>query len=301
MPELSSQTTRAPFPYLLKPLWFVPGNTLVRGMSVVREGNYLFVWDEYDCLQLLNARGALQARAKIPGQVVAAVAADSGNCYVAVTKDGRLFSLGPDLGVRHWRQFRGGILSLALDPHGNYLLFTDADCGLGMTEVDGRQCWLDRTPSPLVFLAFMPVLPFIVGCSNLGFCSCYSFKGHPVWQSSLVCHIGALAVRGADGACALACYSEGLQHYSFAGKNQGRWRLREPCRLVSVAFASELFLVASLSNQVYLVNQSGGLLAETSLQKPASHIALSVAGDQGFAALYGGGLVSFQIDKRKPI
>ena len=75
--------------------------------------------------------------------------------------------------------------------------------------------------------------------------------------------------------------------------------MREPCRLVSVAFASELFLVASLSNQVYLVNQSGGLLAETSLEKPASHIALSAAGDQGFAALYGGGLVSFQIDKRK--
>jgi hypothetical protein len=297
--SLPSQTAGAPLPYLLKPLWSLPGSAVVRGLNVVREGNYLFVWDDTNCLQLLNARGTMQARAKIPGDVVAAVAADSGTCYMAATKDGRLFQLGPDLGVRRSRQFRPGVLSLALDPHGTYLLFADADAGLGMTELDGRQCWFDRTPGALIHLAFMPVLPFMVGCSNLGLIACYNFAGNTVWQSGLVCHVGALAIRGADGACALACYSEGLQHYSFAGKNLGRRRLREPCRLVSVAFASELFLAAGLSNQVYLVNQSGVLLAQSRLEKPAAHIALSAAGDQGFAALFGGGLVSFQIDRAK--
>src|SRR5437763_11737323 len=99
MPELSSKTVGRPLPYLLKPLWYLPGTAGIRGISVVREGNYLFVWDESNCLQLLNAGGKLQARAKIPGQVVAAVAADSGSCYVAITDDGRLFNLGPDLGV----------------------------------------------------------------------------------------------------------------------------------------------------------------------------------------------------------
>jgi hypothetical protein len=297
MPELPSHKTGAPSPYVLKSLWSVPGSALVRGMSVVREGNYLFVWDENNCLQLFNARGTLQSRARIPGQVVAAAAADSGNCYVAVTGDGRLFSLGPDLGVRRCRQFRTGILALALDPHGHYLLFADAGSGLGMSDIDGCLRWFDRTPCPFVYLAFMPVLPFAVGCSTLGLSACYSFEGHLVWQRGLVCHIGALVIRGADGLCGLACYSEGLQQYSFAGKSLGRWRLREPCRLVSVAFASELFLVAGLSNRVCLVNQAGGLLAETGLEKPAGHIALSAAGDQGFAALYGGGLVSFQIER----
>jgi hypothetical protein len=265
-------------------------------LSVVREGNYLFVWDENNCLQLFNAQGKMQARAKIPGQVVAAAASDSGSCFVAITDDGRLFNLGPDLGVRRCRQFRPGAVSVALDPHGAYLLFADADGGLGMTDVEGRPCWFERTPSPFVHLAFMPVLPFMIGCSNLGLIACHGFAGNAVWQCGLVCHVGGLAIRGADGACVLACYSEGLQHYSFAGKNLGRWRLHEPCRLVSVAFASELFLTTGLSNRVYLVNQSGGLLAQSALEKPAAHIALSAAGDQAFAAIYGGGLVSFQIE-----
>ncbi len=40
MPELSpSPTTGAPSPYFLKPLWLLPQNAPVRGMSVVREGN----------------------------------------------------------------------------------------------------------------------------------------------------------------------------------------------------------------------------------------------------------------------
>lgn len=301
MPQLSSQIMDAPLPYFLKPLWLLPGGATIRGLSVVREGNYLFVWDENNCLQLLNSRGLMQARAKIPGRIVSAAAADAGGCFVAVTSDGRLFCLGPDLGVRHCRQFRPGVLTLALDPHGNYLMFADGDAGLGMTDIDGRDCWFERTPSPFVYLSFMPVLPFMVGCSSLGMVACYSFAGHAVWQCGLVCHIGALAVRGADGACALACYSEGLQHYSFAGKNLGRWRMREPCRLVSVAFASDLYLAAGLSNRVCLVNQSGRLLAETRLEKPAGHLALSAAGDQGFAALYGGGLVSFQIDRSQSV
>ena len=66
MPELSSQITRAPLPYQLKPLWFLPGNTLVRGMSVVREGNYLFVWDEFDCLQLLKWAWSIAGAGKNP-------------------------------------------------------------------------------------------------------------------------------------------------------------------------------------------------------------------------------------------
>jgi hypothetical protein len=265
-------------------------------MSIVREGNYLFVWDANHCLQLFSAQGALQARAKIPGELAAAAAADSGEGYVAATRDGRLFSLGPDLSVRRSRQFRRGILALALDPHGNYLLFADANSGLGMAGIDGSSCWYERAPCPFVYLAFLPVAPFVVGCSTLGLSACYSFQGHSIWQNSLVCHIGALAIRGVDGLCALSCISEGLQLYSYAGKDLGRRRLSEPCRLVSAPFASELFLTAGLSNRIGLVNQECEPLAELTLDKPARHIAISAAGDQGFAALPGGGLVSFQIE-----
>jgi hypothetical protein len=297
MSQLSpSPITGRPSQYHLKPLWLLPQSSPVLGMSVVREGNYLFVWDANQCLQLFNARGALQARAKVPGELAAAAAADSGEGYVAVTRDGRLFSLGPDLGVRRIRQFRRGILALALDPHGNYLLFSDTKSGVGMAGIDGSPCWYEQAPCPCQYVAFMPVLPFMVGCSTMGLSVCYSFAGQNIWQNSLVCHIGALAIRGSDGLCVLSCISEGLQQYSYTGKNLGRRRLREPCRLVSAPFASELFLTAGLSNRIALVNQNCEHLAEMNLDKPAKHIAISAAGDQGFAALQGEGLVSFQIE-----
>ena len=236
MPEVSSQIAGATSPYLLKPLWSVPGSAGVRGLSVVREGNYLVVWDENNCLQLLNAKGAMQARAKIPGQVVAAVAADSGSCYVAVTDDGGLFNLGPDLGVRRCRQFRPGVVALALDPHGAYLLFSDADCGLGMTDVDGVSAGSSE-PLPRSLPGVHACLAVHGRLLQSGFDRLSQLRVCGLACGWSVTLAGWRSRAMAPCACLL---QRGLQHYSFAGRTT--LAVYEPCRLVSVAFASGLFL-----------------------------------------------------------
>ena len=279
----------------LRPYWRIPARTPLRGLSVVREGNYLFTWDQSNTLQLLNSLGSIQSRISIPGKVVAVAAADSGRCYAAVTRDGNLFVLNADLSIQKQGYLRTGVASLALDPHGNYLLFSDLDGILGMADLEGKTAWLEKAVCSFVYLTFMPILPFVVGGSRLGLVTCYDFNGNCVWTNGPVSHVGGLAVRGADGLCVLACFSEGLRHYSYAGKDLGRRRLLEPCRIVAVPFASELFLTAGFSSRLSLVDESGMLLAQTSLEESPAHLALSAAADQAFVTFQSGEMASFEI------
>jgi hypothetical protein len=277
--------------------WSRPARQALRGFNVAREGNYLFAWDEDDFVHLLNAAGHTQSRAKIPGRIVAAAAADCGGCFVAVTREGDLFVLNTDLSVRRKTYLRSGICAAAVDAHGNYLLFSDLDGGLGLAELDGHIVWLAAAPCTYVYLAFMPILPFVLAGSRMGPLACYDIYGHQVWNRGTVCHVGGLALRGADGHCALACFSEGAQHYSYAGKDLGRRRLTEPCRLIAVPFASNLFLTAGFSSRLNLVDEGGSLLAQAGLHDVPSHLAVSAAGDLAFLAYASGEMAAYAISR----
>jgi hypothetical protein len=283
--------------YRLSPLWSLPPFAPLRGMCIVRERNYVLVWDENDSLHLFNAQGELQSWAKIQGELVAAAASDSGKRYVALTKDGNLHSLGPDLAVERVTPFCAGVQALVLDPHGDYIAFALADAQVGIADIYGRKLWREETPRPLLHLAFMPALPFLVGASSFGIITCFDFAGRCVWQKGLVSHIGTLAVRGANGMSLLACFSEGIQSYSFAGKDLGRARLPEPCRLLAVAYADDLVLATGLSRQVALADSRGHVFAVAPLEKPPAFLGLAAAGGQAFVAFQDGGVVSFRITK----
>jgi hypothetical protein len=279
----------------LRPHWRVASEIPLRGLCVVREGNYLFSWDANNCLQLHNSLGIPQSRIAIPGQIMAVAAADCGNCYAAVTREGNLFVLNADLSICSRRHFRSGLASLALDAHGRCILFSDLDGNLGMADLNGEIAWLQKAACFFTYLSFMPLLPFMVGASRLGLIACYDFNGNCVWTTGPVSHVGGMAVRGADGLCALACFSGGLQRYSYGGKNLRRQRLLEHCRMVAVPFASELFLTAGFSNRLHLSDNTGLLGAQTCLDQAAAHLAISAAADQAFVALPDGELVSFEI------
>lgn len=288
-------TAATPRSVTLAPLWSMALPALLRGVSVVRERGYLFVWDEKNCLQLFNAQGELQARADIPDDLVAAAASDTGEVFIAVARNGQVYRLGPDLAVADRYAFRNGIQAMALDPHGSYFAFAETPPHLGVADVHGKLLWRVATPRTLLYLSFMPTFPYVVGASNFGLVACHDFRGNCTWKHGLVSNVGSMFLRGADSQILLACFSEGLQRYSYMGKDWGRTRIAEPCSLIAGPYEGELIAAAGLTPDLKLLTLKGELVARAGLEAPASLLACSAPGDQIYAYTRGVGLAAFAV------
>jgi hypothetical protein len=266
-------------------------------LVLAREKGWVLAWDEKDWLYLLDQNGERQAQLHFPGTLMTACCADDGSSYAAGGSRGEIYCLTPDLRQRWERSVSDPVLALAQDMFGNYLAVSDARGNLHLLDRTGRTVSLIQSPRPMHHLAFVPSAPFLLGCSNYGLVACFDLKGRWIWRDSPVAHIGSLAT-GEDGnPVVLACFTEGLQCYSLAGKNLGRQSFAEACRLVSLTFDGKLMLIAGLGHRVFLVDCKYTTLASHTLEKPVVSLAFSALGNCALAALSQGPVVRWDFHR----
>jgi hypothetical protein len=268
-----------------------------RGLALAREKGWVLTWDNQDWLYLLNQAGERQAQMHAPGKLVAAACADDGSAYVAVGSQGEIWWLAPDLSSRWHGSVPHAVTALALDPFGQYLAVADAGSNISLFDCQGRPGIRFPSPRSLHHLTFVPAAPFILAGSDYGLAACFDMKGKLVWRDGLVAHIGSLTVSGLAESVILACFTEGLQRYSLAGKNLGRQSLTEPCRLAALTFDGNHLLVAGMGARLHWLDAEYRVLSTHTLEKPAAAVGLSPLGDRAVIAGTDGFLVG--IDLRK--
>jgi hypothetical protein len=147
----------------------------------------------------------------------------------------------------------------------------------------------------LHFLAFVPQAPFVIGSADYGLVACFDLRGQCSWRDGLVAHVGSLAVSGDGERVELACFTEGLQRYTLAGRNRGRQQIGEPCRLAALSFDGQQTLAAGLSSRLLLLDRKGRALATHDLGSPATALALAALGDRAAVALADGRVMGFDV------
>jgi hypothetical protein len=281
----------------VKPLWTRTLSAVPRGLALARERGWLLAWDDTNWLYLFNRAGERQAQMHMAGTVAAACCAEDGSAYAAVGGQGEVWWLAPDLMKRWERSVPHPALAAAMDPFGQYLAVSDARGHVHVFDRLGRPVFQAESPRPFHRLAFVPASPVLLGCADYGLVACLDFKGKWLWRDGLVAHIGSLAVSGSGELIVLACFSEGLQRYSLAGKRLGRLAVAEPCRLAALTFDGKTLLVGGLGTRLLLLDGDGRTLATHPLEKPAVALAFGALGHHAYVAL-GDGVV-LGLDLRK--
>jgi hypothetical protein len=279
----------------IKPLWSQTIAAVPRGVALAREKGWLLAWDQQHRLHLFNQAGQLQGVLRLPGEGVAAAAADDGSFFAAVGTLGEVWWLAPDLTLC-WQQSLGEpALAVALDPFGQFLAVSDARGRVHLLDRAGKRIFQAQAARPLRHLAFVPAAPFVVGSADFGLVACLDMTGRWLWQDGLVAHVGALAVNGDGSRIVLACYSEGLRCYSVANRQAERLATTEPCRLASLSFEGGRILAADLTSKLLLLDRDGRPLMTYPLDQPAVALALGPLGDRAVAALPNGTVMGFGI------
>ena len=198
-------------------LWSQHTDAPLRGLVLARERNCALAWDAANWLYLFNARGERQAQVHLRGQVVGAACADDGQSFAAVSAEGKVWMLAPDLMPRWERSLGHPGLVLVLASLGEQLAVADSSGSVHFFAADGMLSWKIPLPRPLRHLAFIPGKPLLVGCADFGLVACINAAGTVVWRDGLVAHTGSLACSDEGGLIAVACYGDGLWCYDLAG------------------------------------------------------------------------------------
>jgi hypothetical protein len=280
-------------------LWAQSLATPARGLALAREKDWLLAWDD-TTVTLLNQAGRLQSQVRLHNSVGAATCADDGSAIAAVGSGGEVWWLAPDLSTRWERAVAGPGVTAALDPFGQYLAVADAKGGVTVFDRLGRNVCQVLSPRHFHYMTWVPGAPYLIGSSDFGLVACLDLAGRWVWRDGLVIHAGSLTVTGDGSVILLACFTEGLQRYNLAGKNEGRLAVVEPCRLAALSFDGSVILAAGLSNRLLLLDRAGQLLNFYSLDRPPDAIALSPLGDRAFAALPDGRVVGLDLHSVPP-
>ncbi|MFN4259442.1 MAG: hypothetical protein ACK4RK_09085 [Gemmataceae bacterium] len=275
-------------------LWSQPISATVQGFALARERNWLVLWDAKQWLYLVDSHGQRQGQFQASADIRMASIADDGSGLAAVTANGSLLWLAPDMTLRWQETLSASGLSVATDPLGQYLAVADQQGQLHILDHLGQRISQSQCPRPLRYLAFIPEAPALVGCADFGWVACGDWRGNWQWHDGLVAHVGSLAVDGAGQAILLACYGEGLRQYAVTGKHVGRLAVGEPCRLAAVSYDGQWLAAADLSHRLLLIDREQRIRFVHALEQPPVAVALSPLADRAYVLLANGVLTCLE-------
>lgn len=274
----------------LRTHWTQPIAVVPRGLSLARETADLLAWDGSGSLVLFNRQGQTKAQTRFKG-LTAAAAADDASAFAAAGNGGEVWWLTPALKKAWERQVPARVTAAAVESLGRYLAVADANGGIHLFHRSGRPVWQTTAARPLHQLAFVPTVPFLLGCADYGLVTCIDAAGESVWREALVAQIGGMTVAG-DGTVVLACYSEGLRRFHVTEKERGRLPFAERSSLVALDYAGNTLLAVTLAGSLYRLDGEGREQAIHPLQGPLAAVCLSPTGGEVFLGFSSGSVMA---------
>jgi hypothetical protein len=281
----------------VRQLWSQTVSNSVRGFSSARERAWFLVWHDSQNLSLFNQAGERQAETKMPGELVAACAADDGRTFVAVGTRGEVWFLAPDLKPWQERSIDRRPTAVAIDCLGQRAAVAAADGSVCVFDAAGILIQRCTSPRPLQFLAFVPEMPALLGAADFGIVVCFDRSGALAWRDAMVMHIGCMAVSGNGATIALGCFSDGVCCYSLLDGPKSRRMLSAPgpCRFVATSYAADTWMTIGLEPVATLRRPDGSSIAETAIAGNPVGVAVNPMGTQAFVATTEGFLIAYDL------
>lgn len=266
--------------------WDLVTEAPLGGLGLAREAGLVFAWDAADQLYLIDLKGEYRSVTRAPGKVVTAVCSDDGSRIALLGEGARLWLLDADLGTVAERGVGSDPVSLAIDPHGRYVLVVSRGGGNQFFNRHGRPAGRFEAPQPLAFAAFVPDRAMLIAASAYGMIAGFTLgaegQGKLVadedWVDRQISNVGRLTTTG-DGAMVLAsCFTHGVQRYDLNGNNEGSYHLGGTAVHAVPDFAGRTIAVATAEGELSVLNSAGNVRWKTSLARPAAALEVDPLG-----------------------
>ena len=266
--------------------WTVLTEAPLKGLGLAREAGTILAWDEADQLYLLDLRGEYRSVARAPGKVAAAAISDDGSRVALLGETGQLFLLDADLGLLSDRPGPPEPLSLAVDPHGRYVLVASRMSVNHIVNGYGKPAGKFDSRQPLAYAAFLADRPVLVAAASYGMLAAFDLtdagsgrlSADLDWEDRQLSTTGRLAATG-DGSMLLAsCFTHGVQRYDALGHNEGSYHLGGTAVHAVPDFAGRTIAVATLEGDLSVLNSAGNVRWKTGLARPAAALEVDPLG-----------------------
>ncbi len=275
--------------------WSFATNGRLAGMRVARESRHTLVWDDAGMLYLLDVAGRLIVHVQSPEVLAAAAISSDGNVIVALSSGGKLSWLDASLDVRRSDQIRYDPLDVALDSCGWYAVVSAKNGRAAMLDCHGRHIGTLRSARPLTQLVFLAEKPGLVAVSAQGLVARFELRGQALWQKNIATRIGVLGVDDAGDLIVVAAFAQGLIRYGRRGRPLGSLHTVETPSRVSLSADGRSMLVASLTQQIYLISSDGDVLWEQAIGAAAVDVALDALARSAWCGTEDGQVVCYDL------
>lgn len=276
----AARTTEAS-PRPLEWTWYA--SAPLRGCGLIRERQWVYVWDDANTIYLLTIQGELIATRRSPRDLVHVAAADVTGNVVTLSRSGEATWLGTDLEVQTEVRLPFDPLSVAVDPHGHRAVISGHGGRHLIADRVGTSFTEFQTKGPLKHLAFVPTDGTIVGASENGLLGLYTIEGEAIWQVMVAGTIGHLAIDGDGETILLAALNHGLMRYDSNGTREGTYRLEQTPRLVATDFDGQRIVTATAERTLIELHYDGQI--KTNVFLPDLPVALALDGIGRFAVI----------------
>lgn len=265
----------------LTPLWTKSLDSPIQ-LSLARERGWLLVQDKSEWLYLFSAHnGAVQSQREIQKLKLVTIS-DDASAIVIATKNGEVASLGPDLMTRWQINLSKPATALCVDPFGLAIAVCDRKGRVFLIDRSGRLLHEMQLSRPLQYMAFVPSMPYLVGCADFGLICLIDMNGQILWQDGLVVNVGGMAVDGKGEQILLACFSEGILRYHFQQKKQPSLPVGEGAEMVAQSFSGERLVVVQRDRSLCLLEPDGQIFCKKNQSHGIATMAISALGNEIF-------------------
>ena len=261
-------------------------------MDFAHEAQTLLVATGSDTLSLLRSDGTLlETGRRLPG-VRRVVWAPAGRFGAAVVDRDTVVCLDSRLRPIWDVQVTGGVLAVAIAPHGSHLAICAASGRTHIVSIDRRPLARFDTIRPLTCVHFLSDQPRLLGAAEFGHLCCHELDGTEVWNERIGWNIGNLDVTGCGRRILLAAFGHGVQVLSGRGRSKGAFLIDgDPC-YVCASRNRQRIAVLTQNARVLRMNFEGEIQWAGDLSHdPPQKICLGPCGDRLFIAGQSGRLV----------
>lgn len=258
--------------------WAWYSHSPLRGLGLAREKLEIHAWDDSGHIYLLDALGKLIAERRLPTDVIGVARADTGSRLAAVTKEGWLWWLDEKLEVIGELNLHIDVVSIAIDPHGDYVAVSAQGSRLVIISRIPKVVGSVQTSQTYRFLSFVPATGKVIGVAEQGTVACHDLRGTLIWKETMYSTVGSLAVDETGGTIVLAAYGHGLLRFDAKGRREGTYHIEHTPNLVSVEIDGSRLMAASIDGYVTAFDYEGTVLFDRKIGDKASALAMDALG-----------------------
>ena len=241
---------------------------------MARESGQVLAGDSAGGLYLLDRKGQVASLTRGLHPLTAVAWSDSGSGGAAVIGEARLCRLTDRLEVVWSLDLPDAILSLAVDPFGQYIAAGLANASNYVFDLNKKRVATFETVRPLSFLHLLATEPVILAAAEYGHLCCHQLTGEQLWSEKLWSTVGDMAVTGDGETILLAGFSHGVQLFDGDGVNRGTFVMEGTPNHVSMSFLPHRIIASTLEGHLYWLDADGEMLWATDVSEDVCRLAL---------------------------